>query len=178
MKKKKSRKVFWITNDYSRKIVHKWRSQEASLLVGVQTIINDNPRLTNRLSRGNNPLRLVFDPNNRTPSNSIIINDNEPTIFFNKDKEIDLINGKKYVIIKPFSIKNFFSFCYVNKIQSVIVEGGKRTLQKFIEMDNWDEARVFTSTKKLKNGIGSPNIYKSKSYSKNIDGDTLDFYFN
>ena len=176
--KKKSRKVFWITNDYSRKIVHKWRSQEAALLVGVQTIIADNPRLTNRLSRGNNPLRLVFDPNNRTPSNSFIIKDREPTIFFNKEKEMDLINGKKYVIMKHFSLKNFFSFCYLNEIQSVIVEGGKKTLEKFIDLGYWDEARVFSSAKNLKNGIASPNIYKSKSYSKNIDGDTLDFYFN
>ena len=176
--KKKSRKVFWITNDNSQKIVHKWRSQEASLLVGVQTIINDNPRLTNRLSRGNNPLRLVFDPNNRTPSNSFIIKDREPTIFFNKEKEMDLINGKKYVIMKHFSLKNFFSFCYLNEIQSVIVEGGKKTLEKFIDLGYWDEARVFSSAKNLKKGIASPNIYKSKSYSKNIDGDILDFYFN
>ena len=170
--------MFWITNEYSRKIVHKWRSQEAALLVGVQTIVNDNPRLTNRLSRGNNPLRLVFDPNNRTPSNSFIIEDREPTIFFNKEKEMDLVNGKRYVIMKPFSLKNFFSFCYLNEIQSVIVEGGKKTLQKFIDLGYWDEARVFSSAKNLKNGIDSPNIYKSKSYSKNIDGDTLDFYFN
>ena len=175
---KKSRKVFWISNKYSKKIVHKWRSQEAAILVGVQTIVNDNPKLTNRFCKGNNPLRLVFDPNNRTPSDSFIINDNEPTIFFNKDKEIDLVNGKKYVIIKPFSIKKFFSFCYANKIQSVIVEGGKKTIQKFIEMDNWDEARVFTSTKKLKKGISAPNIDKRVSYSKNIRGDKLDFYFN
>ena len=69
------------------KIVHKWRSQEAALLVGVQTIVNDNPKLTNRLSKGNNPLRLVFDPNNRTPPNSFIIEDKEPTIFFNKEKK-------------------------------------------------------------------------------------------
>ena len=80
-KEKKSRKVFWISNAYSRKIVHKWRSQEAAILVGVQTVINDNPKLTNRHYKGNNPLRLVFDPNNRTPAKSVVIEDKEPTIF-------------------------------------------------------------------------------------------------
>lgn len=175
---KKSRNVFWISNTFSRKIVHKWRSQEAAVLVGVQTIINDNPKLTNRLSEGNNPLRLVFDPNNRTPPNSSIIKDKEPTIFFNKEKEIDLVNGKKYVIIKPFSIKKFFVFCYKNEIQSIIIEGGNKTLQKFIDLGYWDEARVFTSTKKIKEGVSSPNINKNISYSKNIKGDKLDFYFN
>lgn len=177
-KEKKSRKVFWISNSYSRKIVHKWRGQEAAILVGVQTIINDNPKLTNRLSKGNSPLRLVFDPNNRTPSNSFIIKDKNPTIFFNKEKEFDLGNGKKYVIIKPFRIEKFLSFCYLNQIQSIIIEGGKKTLQKFIDTGYWDEARVFTSSKKIENGIGAPNINNSVSYSKNIQGDNLDFYFN
>ena len=177
-KEKKSRKVFWISNAYSRKIVHKWRSQEAAILVGVQTVINDNPKLTNRHYKGNNPLRLVFDPNNRTPAKSFVIEDKEPTIFFNKEKQMDLINGKKYIIIKPYNIRKFFLFCYLNNIQSVIIEGGKTTLEKFIESGYWDEARVFTSPKKIENGISSPNINKKVSFSKNVKGDQLDFYFN
>ena len=64
----------------TRKIVHKWRSQEAAILVGVQTVINDNQKLTNRHYKGNNP-KLVFDPNNRTPAYSFILEDKEPTIF-------------------------------------------------------------------------------------------------
>ena len=177
-KEKKSRKVFWISNDYSRKIVHKWRSQEAAILVGVQTIINDNPKLTNRHYKGNNPLRLVFDPNNRTPAKSFVIEDKKPTIFFNKEKQMDLINGKKYIIIKPYNIRSFFLFCRANYIQSVIIEGGKKTLEKFIDSGYWDEARVFTSSKKIENGISSPKINKKVSFSKNVKGDQLDFYFN
>ena len=177
-KEKKSRKVFWISNAYSRKIVHKWRSQEAAILVGVQTVINDNPKLTNRHHKGNNPLRLVFDPNNRTPAKSFVIEDKEPTIFFNKEKQMDLINGKKYIIIKPYNIRSFFLFCCANDIQSVIIEGGKTTLEKFIDSGYWDEARVFTSSKKIENGISSPNINKEVSFSKNVKGDQLDFYFN
>ena len=62
---------------------------------------------------------------------------------------MDIVNGKKYVIMNPFSLEKFFEFCYLNEIQSVIIEGGKKTLQKFID-GNWDEARVFTSTKNKK----------------------------
>ena len=91
---------------------------------------------------------------------------------------MDIVNGKKYVIMNPFSIKNFFLFCYLNEIQSVIIEGGKKTLQKFIESGYWDEARVFTSTKKLKKGISSPNIYKSILIQKILMEIQLDFYFN
>ena len=80
--------------------------------------------------------------------------------------------------MKPYNIRNFFLFCYVNNIQSVIIEGGKTTLEKFIESGYWDEARVFTSPKKIKYGISSPNINKSVSFSNNMKGDKLDFYFN
>ena len=91
---------------------------------------------------------------------------------------MNLINGKKYIIIKPYNIRSFFLFCCANDIQSVIIEGGKTTLEKFIESGYWDEARVFTSSKKIENGMSSPTINKSVSFSKDIQGDKLDFYFN
>ena len=84
-KKTDNPEVYWITNNHSKQRVHKWRSEEAAILVGVQTVINDNPELTTREWTGNNPLRIVIDPNRRTPKDSKIFQDNIPTLFFTKD---------------------------------------------------------------------------------------------
>ena len=64
------------------------------------------------------------------------------------------------------------------EIQSIIVEGGRKTLQNFIDKGYWDEARVFTSNKKLKQGIPSPKFVYEKIKSVSILDDKLDYYFN
>ena len=177
-KKTDNPEIFWITNNHSKQRVHKWRSEEAAILVGVQTVINDNPELTTREWTGNNPLRIVIDPNRRTPKNSKLFQDNIPTLFFTKDPIQLLPNKKEQKIVSPFSIKNILKECYKLKIQSIIIEGGLRTLESFIKDNLWDEARVFKTDKKLKTGIMAPKLEKKSSQSEIYEGDILDIYFN
>ena len=177
-KKTDNPEIFWITNNHSKQRVHKWRSEEAAILVGVQTVINDNPKLTTREWTGNNPLRIVIDPNGRTPEDSKLFQDNIPTLFLTK-KPIKLFSNKKeQKIISPFSIKNILKECYKLNIQSIIIEGGLRTLESFIKDNLWDEARVFKTDKKLKTGIMAPKLEKKSSQSEMYEGDILDIYFN
>ena len=177
-KKMGNPEIFWITNNHSKQLVHKWRSEEAAILVGVQTVINDNPKLTTREWTGNNPLRIVIDPNGRTPKDSKLFQDNIPTLFLTK-KPIKLFSNKKeQKIISPFSIKNILKECYKLNIQSIIIEGGLRTLESFIKDNLWDEARVFKTDKKLKTGIMAPKLEKKSSQSEIYEGDILDIYFN
>lgn len=177
-KKTGNPEIFWITNNHSKQRVHKWRSEEAAILVGVQTVINDNPKLTTREWTGNNPLRIVIDPNGRTPEDSKLFQDNIPTLFLTK-KPIKLFSNKKeQKIISPFSIKNILKECYKLNIQSIIIEGGLRTLESFIKDNLWDEARVFKTDKKLKTGIMAPKLEKKSSQSEMYEGDILDIYFN
>ena len=177
-KKTGNPEIFWITNNHSKQRVHKWRSEEAAILVGVQTVINDNPKLTTREWTGNNPLRIVIDPNGRTPMDSKLFQDNIPTLFLTK-KPIELFSNKKeQKIISPFSIKNILKECYKLNIQSIIIEGGLRTLESFIKDNLWDEARVFKTDKKLKTGIMAPKLEKKSSQSEMYEGDILDIYFN
>ena len=177
-KKTDNPEIFWITNNHSKQRVHKWRSEEAAILVGVQTVINDNPKLTTREWTGNNPLRIVIDPNGRTPEDSKLFQDNIPTLFLTK-KPIKLFSNKKeQKIISPFSIKNILKECYKLNIQSIIIEGGLRTLESFIKDNLWDEARVFKTNKKLKTGIMAPKLKKKSSQSEMYEGDILDIYFN
>ena len=177
-KKMGNPEIFWITNNHSKQRVHKWRSEEAAILVGVQTVINDNPKLTTREWTGNNPLRIVIDPNGRTPKDSKLFQDNIPTLFLTK-KPIKLFSNKKeQKIISPFSIKNILKECYKLNIQSIIIEGGLRTLESFIKDNLWDEARVFKTDKKIKTGIMAPKLEKKSSQSEMYEGDILDIYFN
>ena len=177
-KKMGNPEIFWITNNHSKQRVHKWRSEEAAILVGVQTVINDNPKLTTREWTGNNPIRIVIDPNGRTPKDSKLFQDNIPTLFLTK-KPIKLFSNKKeQKIISPFSIKNILKECYKLNIQSIIIEGGLRTLESFIKDNLWDEARVFKTDKKLKTGIMAPKLEKKSSQSEMYEGDILDIYFN
>ena len=62
---------YWISSLKSRKLAHLWRSHEESILIGVQTANDDNPKLTNRYYKGNNPIRIILDPNNRINKNMI-----------------------------------------------------------------------------------------------------------
>jgi diaminohydroxyphosphoribosylaminopyrimidine deaminase/5-amino-6-(5-phosphoribosylamino)uracil reductase len=69
-------------------------------------------------------------------------------------------------------------YCFNDNIQSIIVEGGKKTIQNFIDVNLWDESRVFTSNKKLNRGILAPRLNSEVHSSENFDGDKLNFYFN
>ena len=74
---------------------HYFRSQEHSILVGVQTVIDDDPELTTRLVDGKNPIRIVLDPNNRIPNNSKVLSTESDTIIFSF---IELINSSRLII--------------------------------------------------------------------------------
>lgn len=175
---KKENKIFWISNDKSIQKTHQWRSEESAILVGVQTVTSDDPMLTTRKWSGNNPTRLILDPNNRIPKESNLYNDNQKTISFNKRMIRSENPLKNHVLLKPFNLKSFFNYCYDKEIQSLIVEGGRITLQNFIDEGYWDEARVFTSNKKLNKGIPSPKFDYKKIKSVYILDDKLDYYFN
>ena len=67
---------------------------------------------------------------------------------------------------------------YQLKIQSVIIEGGKQTLQSFIDSNLWDEAFVFVGDIEFRAGLKSPELKKVPDEIKNISNDTLKIYRN
>jgi diaminohydroxyphosphoribosylaminopyrimidine deaminase / 5-amino-6-(5-phosphoribosylamino)uracil reductase len=129
---KSEQKPVWITNEFSRQLVHKWRSEEQAILVGTRTVIDDNPKLNTRDWFGNNPIRIVLDQNNRIPKESHIFDNQAKTFLITKS---DFNFNNKLAA-------NIATFLYENNIQSVIVEGGRQTLQTFINENIWDEARA------------------------------------
>ena len=172
---KLEKKPVWITNRYSRQLVHKWRSEEQAILVGTQTVIDDNPKLDLRDWTGNNPIRVVLDQNNRASNDSQIFDGQTKTIVFSKLKSPF---EKENIIFEVIDFERNIATqivqkLYQHQIQSVIIEGGRQTLQTFIDSNLWDEARIFIGNIKIKEGIKAPTLVKKSFEKLSIGNDEL-----
>ncbi|WP_223033613.1 bifunctional diaminohydroxyphosphoribosylaminopyrimidine deaminase/5-amino-6-(5-phosphoribosylamino)uracil reductase RibD [Hanstruepera marina] len=167
-KTKSEQRPVWITNSYSRQLVHKWRAEEQAILVGTNTVMEDNPSLTVRSWTGKNPIRIVLDRNNKLPKKLAVFNDDAMTICLS-EKEVDF---DKHLA------KNICEYLHNEDIQSVIIEGGSKTLQTFIDENIWDEARVFRGQNMFKSGIKAPVLSTTPDTEHKILDDTLKTYFN
>lgn len=154
-----NKKDNWITSPESKTLVHQWRSEEQAILIGYNTALYDNPLLTTRLAAGKNPLRVVLDEKLELPLSLNIFNTEAKTIVFN-GKINDLTNNIQCVKIDFKNlIPELFNHLYSKKISSLIVEGGTKTLQRFIDQQLYDEARIFVNpTKTFEQGINAPKI--------------------
>lgn len=165
---------FWMTGKESKKLVHQWRGEETAILVGKNTVIKDNPLLTTREIKGDNPIRILIDKNLSLATNYAVFNNEATTLVVNESKE-----SQRHVKVDFNSFfPSLMKALHQRGIQSLIVEGGAITLNSFIASNYWDEARVFTSKKILGNGIQSPVIELDINENTFIDNDKLDYYFN
>lgn len=166
----------WISNLYSRQLVHKWRTEEDAVLVGTRTAAHDNPQLTVREWTGRNPTRLVIDRFLKLDKSLLLFDGTNPTRCYN------LLKNEKYpnLVYVQLNEKDFvvqmLADCYQCGIQSIIVEGGAQTLKNFIEGGCWDEARVFTSMQPFGSGIKAPVMAGALSAQETIQGDDLRTY--
>ncbi|MDR1226096.1 MAG: bifunctional diaminohydroxyphosphoribosylaminopyrimidine deaminase/5-amino-6-(5-phosphoribosylamino)uracil reductase RibD [Prevotellaceae bacterium] len=145
-----------ISNETAHTLSHRWRTEEPAIMVGANTVIMDNPSLTARLWEGKNPTRVVVGSSlNALPKNLNIFNSEAPTIT-----------------IESLCPKDILKELYKQNVQSVMVEGGAKLLNKFIESGLWDEARIFTSQDRLGSGIAAPKITGATIY-KEMVGDNL-----
>lgn len=175
---KNQKEPFWMTSEESRQLVHQWRAEETAVLVGRITVEKDNPLLTVRSVSGQNPIRIVIDKNLQLSNKMNLFNDEAKTIFFNdlEDKE----NTSNLFIKIRFNnlIKNILDVLHKQTIQSVIIEGGSKTLQSFINANMWDETRIFTTNRRLKNGVRSPEIEGEIIAEEKIGRDLLEIIHN
>ncbi len=168
--------VNWISSPESKVLVHKWRSEEQSILVGRNTILNDNPSLTVREISGKNPTRIVIDSQLQLSKDVNIFSKDAPTLVFNRLKN-DKIDGVEWIKISETSTKQILDELFKRNIQSVLVEGGSRTLQYFIIDNVWDEARVIVGDVKFGDGIKAPVMNKVPSRAHQFSNhDTIYYY--
>jgi len=158
----------WITNSYSRQLVHKWRAEEQAILVGTNTVLKDNPSLTVRDWNGKNPIRIVIDKDTKLSSNLRIFNDFSETIVIDKNT----IDFKKPIASQICDV------LFKKEINSIIIEGGTKTLQTFMDENLWDEARVFIGNTNFRNGTIAPKLSGKLISEEHIENDILNIYQN
>lgn len=158
--RKTEKKPVWITNPYSRQLVHKWRTEEEAILVGTTTVLEDNPQLNSRDWLGKNPIRIIIDRLGKISVDHEVKNNLQKTIVFTEQNNLHSDENLIYenCIFDSFLPKKIIDSLYQKGIQSVIIEGGQKTLQTFIDYGLWDEARIFKSTDYFEKGTKAPSI--------------------
>lgn len=170
-----------ISNEYTNRLVHKWRSEEAAILVGTNTAMLDDPELTTRLWPGHSPVRLIVDMNLRLPKSLNVFNKVASSIIFNTKKHSEerewvlsfpspkarIIPGEEIERVPLYYrltgdvnlVHQLVNAAYQLNIQSVLVEGGAKLLQSFADEEMWDEARVIMNRQlTIGNGLSAPRI--------------------
>ena len=177
--RKSNPEPFWISNPYSKQLVHQWRSQEQAILVGTKTVLEDNPKLNTRDWAGKNPIRVVLDRDLKIGSHFYVMDGSVKTLILTQTRDASkYVDGVDYEVIdfaKPVAVQ----ICEVlrkHSITSVLVEGGSRMLQTFIDEDLWDEARIFKAQIFFEKGIIAPHIQAKLQSKQSILSDTLSIY--
>jgi diaminohydroxyphosphoribosylaminopyrimidine deaminase / 5-amino-6-(5-phosphoribosylamino)uracil reductase len=168
-----------ISNELTNRLVHKWRSEEAAIMVGTNTALHDDPSLTTRLWPGNNPVRIVIDKYLKLPSRLKLFDQSAQTIIINTVRMEEDGNNIYYRTGENEDmIAAVLSILKQRNINSLIVEGGAVLLQSFIDAGCWDEARVITNKSLfIEDGIDSP-VLKDNTLNdrQQILSDELCFY--
>lgn len=162
-----------ISNAYTDRWVHQWRSNEMAIMVGTNTALNDDPSLTARLWPGKNPIRIVIDRTLRIPPTAKLYNGDAQTIFITEEKTE---SGIQLDFSKDI-IPQLLPALHAASIQSVIVEGGAQLLQHFINSGQWNEARVITGVKPIGKGISAPVLMNASLQDETeLYGDRIAYY--
>lgn len=166
----------WISNEHSRQLVHKWRTEEDAVLVGSKTAIHDNPQLNVRDWTGRNPVRIVIDRFLKLSERLHLFDRSQKTICYNVLKHEEHPNLSLIRLEEEDFLNALVHNLYKQKIQSILIEGGAHTLSSFIDSNLWDEARTFISPKTFKKGIQAPMLHGSLVSEDFIVNDILKIY--
>lgn len=167
-----------ISHALTNRLVHRWRSEEAAILAGINTVRIDDPQLTNRLYYGKSPLRLVIDKDLSISQQAHVLDGTVPSVVFNTKKD-SREAGTTYVKVAfggSFPVQ-VMEYLQDNEVQSVLVEGGAKTLQAFIDGGLWDEARVITNSKlQLNDGVKAPHLIGKLTGTMHLGPDEIAFF--
>lgn len=165
-----------ISNALTNRLVHKWRSEEAAILVGTNTALYDDPQLNTRHWSGPDPIRLVVDMDLRLPASLQLFDGSTRTIIFNTRQHAEEGAVQYYQVTRDTNlVRQIANACYRQKILSVLVEGGARLLQSFIDENYWDEARIITNEQlRVNSGVRAPLLGAATlAETQTLDTDTI-----
>jgi len=179
----------YITSETSRRYVHSLRSQVDGVLVGINTIIKDDPFLTDRLVGRHNPARIVIDPHLKIPMTANFLKDDARRIIITSEKD----NLKKIKSLQDagvelifmsgdyYPIRNIFEAIGNAGIGSVLVEGGGIIFSQILGRKFYDELYIFVAPNRIGTGIdflAENGIDINQMTGENIGEDRLYVYRN
>ena len=170
-----------ISNEYTNRFTHRLRAEEAAIIVGTNTARYDNPSLTVRNWPGKNPLRIIIDKQLSLSPNLAFNKQDIPTVILNFLREEHSGNIQFFKLNEKDSIPDqLMKLLFEKNINSLIVEGGTKLLQSFIDIALWDEAMVITNSKfETGTGISAPVLTEGKLFHQfNILSDRIELFKN
>ena len=167
----------FLSNPLTNKRVHQWRSEEDAVWVGFQTVLTDNPSLNVRLVNGRQPIRMVYDRSGELSPDLKLLDHTQTTFIFNHERN-EHENGLHYIQIERDQVMNqILNYLFEKEVLSVLVEGGQRLLQSFINADLWDEARCIQTDTSLDTGVKAPVLKGEIETARlQLGSDTLIYY--
>lgn len=147
-----------ISGELSNRLVHKWRSEEAAILVGTQTAAADDPALTNRYWPGPSPIRVVLDRQLKLDAGLQLFDGSVRTIVLNDIRSSEGQTSYWQLVAGENLAERIVSTLHKAAIQSVLIEGGLQTLTTFIEAGCWDEIRIIENTRLIAGDISAPEL--------------------
>ncbi|HTO16205.1 MAG TPA: bifunctional diaminohydroxyphosphoribosylaminopyrimidine deaminase/5-amino-6-(5-phosphoribosylamino)uracil reductase RibD [Edaphocola sp.] len=169
---------FMLSNALVSRYVHKMRSEEAAILVGFTTALKDNPLLTNRFFGSHQPIRIIIDLKNELPDSLNLKIDTGRTIIYNNKIEKTQVNCQYIKLNQKQNLADqICNDLFKKGINSLIVEGGAKTLNGFINQNLWDEAHKIHTPKIIKEGVIAPKL-KSKRLIETLilEDNTIEIY--
>lgn len=166
-----------ISSLESQTLVHTWRMQHQAILVGRRTVENDNPSLSVRSVKGPNPTRVIIDPSAQLHESKNVFNKEADTIIINTMKH-EVKDNISYIQLKEIDIPSVLNVLFSLNIQSVLIEGGGKTLQSFIDSKLWDEAKVIIGKKEFQSGTPAPELNNINFTKETFFSDTIKSYTN
>ncbi len=169
---------FWITNAYSKRLVHKWRSETDAIFIGSRTAEIDDPQLTNRLYFGSSPLRIVIDRQGRLSADLKIFDGTSPTLVLTSQERPKYGEQVELLHVQPEEnpIEKLLPELHRRQIGTLMIEGGLQILQHFLRAGLWDEARVLIGNKFLPGGRPAPDLGLAPDDHLPLAGDEVLFY--
>lgn len=168
----------WITSEEARSDVHKLRNENMSILVGVNTVIADNPELTTRIPNGRNPIRIILDSTLKIPLESKVVTDKlaDTWIFtsanYDEEKKKDLeklgipvFSTSSSKQVNPIEVMNLLG---EKGVSSVLIEGGGTINAAFLENKLIDKAIIYIAPK-LIGGHLAPTFMEGSGFDKMAD---------
>lgn len=165
----------WLTNQVTGIFTHQLRRATDAILVGTNTAIIDNPRLTTRNVQGPSPIRIVLDKNRRIPNTHYLLSDEHPTWIISTKDNNQSTDAKTLIKIgeDTWNLPYILKEVHKRGINRLIAEGGAQLLKSLIEGQLWEDCYMIRTPQELGSGIKAPVLRGKKIDNYRIIKDNL-----